>query len=199
MCNNLEEPVPAPRINKPLTLAELRVPARFFVRRYPPDGRILFRAAHLDSALLQEANDFLDRLFADRDELEQTFSFQLNEATMLRVVPLDGGLAPSYAVFLEPMRRRISLDDSVKRYSLTPRETDILRLIVSAKTTREIAAQLFITAATVNDHTASLFRKLGVRRRSEAVARVLHLEHDIEFITKGGLGGGTPARSMTGR
>jgi DNA-binding NarL/FixJ family response regulator len=52
--------------------------------------------------------------------------------------------------------------------SLTSREQDILALLTSGKTTREISMELYLSAATVKAHLTSIYRKLGVSNRTEA-------------------------------
>ncbi|HEY0447664.1 response regulator transcription factor [Actinophytocola sp.] len=52
---------------------------------------------------------------------------------------------------------------------LTPRETDVLRLIAAGRSNVEIAERLFITQATVKTHINNLFAKTGVRDRAQAV------------------------------
>jgi predicted ATPase/DNA-binding CsgD family transcriptional regulator len=56
------------------------------------------------------------------------------------------------------------------RHSLTPREQDVLRLLVEGRTDREIAEALFIGPRTVQTHVANLFAKLDVNARAEAAA-----------------------------
>ena len=46
---------------------------------------------------------------------------------------------------------------------------------VSGATNREIAGQLFLSPHTVKEHTSSLYRKLGVRNRAEAVQKAQRL------------------------
>lgn len=58
---------------------------------------------------------------------------------------------------------------------LSRRERDVLDLIGSGATNREIAGQLFLSPHTVKEHTSSLYRKLGVRNRAEAVKRAQRL------------------------
>jgi non-specific serine/threonine protein kinase len=53
---------------------------------------------------------------------------------------------------------------------LSPREDEVLRLLASNKTDREIAEVLFISRRTVNAHVASILGKVGVHSRQEAVA-----------------------------
>jgi non-specific serine/threonine protein kinase len=55
-------------------------------------------------------------------------------------------------------------------FGLTPREIDVLRLLVEGHSNREIAKALFIGARTVQTHVANLFAKLEVNARAEAVA-----------------------------
>lgn len=52
---------------------------------------------------------------------------------------------------------------------LTARETEVLRLIARGLSNSEIAAQLFISEATVKTHINNTFAKIGARHRAEAV------------------------------
>jgi DNA-binding NarL/FixJ family response regulator len=54
--------------------------------------------------------------------------------------------------------------------ALTERETEVLRLIADGLSNRAIAAQLFVTEATVKTHVNNVFTKLGVGDRAAAVA-----------------------------
>ncbi len=64
------------------------------------------------------------------------------------------------------------LGAAVERPPLTPREKQILALVVMGYTNREIADQLVLAESTVKSHLFSAFRRLGVRSRSEAVALI---------------------------
>ena len=59
---------------------------------------------------------------------------------------------------------------------LSDRELDVLRLLATDLTQREIASQLYLSFNTVKSHTRSIFRKLGVSGREQAVARARELE-----------------------
>jgi LuxR family maltose regulon positive regulatory protein len=53
--------------------------------------------------------------------------------------------------------------------SLTGRELSVLRLLPSSLTPREIASELYLSINTIKTHTRSLYRKLGVQTRHEAI------------------------------
>ena len=52
---------------------------------------------------------------------------------------------------------------------LSPRELEVLELLVGDSTEREIAEQLFISEHTVRSHVKRLYRKLHVHSRASAV------------------------------
>jgi len=54
--------------------------------------------------------------------------------------------------------------------SLTKREVEILRLMTNGASTKALATQLRLSPATVRNHVQSIFEKLGVHSRLEAVA-----------------------------
>lgn len=58
---------------------------------------------------------------------------------------------------------------------LTERELEVLKLLASGRTNREIAADLFVSVGTVKAHAANIYRKLGARSRVEALARARDL------------------------
>ena len=59
-------------------------------------------------------------------------------------------------------------------HDLTNRENEILKLIVDGMNNREIADHLIISQSTVKNHVTSIFMKLGVSSRAEAVALAVH-------------------------
>jgi ATP/maltotriose-dependent transcriptional regulator MalT len=69
----------------------------------------------------------------------------------------------------------IHVDHPVLIESLTAREHDVLALVADGLPNRDIAARLGISDHTVKFHLASIFGKLGVSTRTEAVQRGLRL------------------------
>ena len=57
--------------------------------------------------------------------------------------------------------------------SLTPRESDVLRLVADGLHNREIAVRLGVTEHTVKFHLGAIFGKLGASTRTEAVQKGL--------------------------
>jgi DNA-binding NarL/FixJ family response regulator len=94
------------------------------------------------AGLLIGADDYLGKPFA-ADELL---------ARVRRLLRHTASLAPSLAA------------------KLTPRETEVLRLLANGRGQDEIAEQLFISRKTVATHIEHVLQKLGVRTRAQAVA-----------------------------
>ncbi|MCK5059052.1 MAG: helix-turn-helix transcriptional regulator [Candidatus Aminicenantes bacterium] len=67
-----------------------------------------------------------------------------------------------------------SLERLYKKYNISRREQDILRLIMDGKSNKEIEDELYISIHTVKNHIYSLYQKLGVKTRYQLV----------HFITK---------------
>ena len=59
------------------------------------------------------------------------------------------------------------------RSHLSPRELDVLKLMIMGKRNKEIATQLAITEGTVKIHVSNILAKLGVADRTEAVTQAL--------------------------
>jgi len=61
---------------------------------------------------------------------------------------------------------------ALKRWRLTPRQAQVLELLASGATNKEIATGLACAKVTVENHVTELFRRSGARSRSELVARL---------------------------
>ena len=70
---------------------------------------------------------------------------------------------------------RMAREGSEVRASLTPREHEVLVMISSGLTMRQMASRLGISPRTVETHVAKLYRKLEVRTRVQAVSRAVSL------------------------
>jgi non-specific serine/threonine protein kinase len=79
-------------------------------------------------------------------------------------LPDTGGSRPEEAVASAPM------PSNGGRQLLTDREAEVLRLLVTGQTDREIAEILFISHATARSHVSSILRKLDVTSRTAAAS-----------------------------
>lgn len=91
----------------------------------------------------------------------------------------SGGTLLNPAITERVVRGLARLDARVPSASvpgaLTPRELDVLRLIASGASNKEIADALGTAEATVKNQASSIFMKLGVRDRTRAVLRAIEL------------------------
>jgi predicted ATPase/DNA-binding CsgD family transcriptional regulator len=104
-------------------------------------------------------------LAATRSQLDdQTFEVAWAEGQALSI---DQAVDEARRLLAAPMSAAIP-DRSSPR--LSPRELDVLRLLVAGHHDREIAAALRISPRTIQTHVASLFAKFGVNSRVEVTA-----------------------------
>jgi len=69
-----------------------------------------------------------------------------------------------------PLHLVAKLADRVSGETLSEREIEVLKLMAQGKSKKEIATALFITEGTVKSHGKSIFAKMNVSSRAEAVA-----------------------------
>ncbi|HEX6443893.1 MAG TPA: helix-turn-helix transcriptional regulator [Streptosporangiales bacterium] len=77
------------------------------------------------------------------------------------------------AVVVEPVEPRAAAPLLLSAHGLSPRETEVVRLVLRGLPTRSIAAELHISGHTVQDHLKAVFDKVGVRSRPELVGLLL--------------------------
>ena len=84
---------------------------------------------------------------------------------------------------------------------LTPRQSEVLELLLQGKPNKLIARQLNLSVETVKDHVASLLRVLGVSSRTQAVLAVgqLRARPEPAYEGRGGLAEGRAAPPGAGR
>jgi ATP/maltotriose-dependent transcriptional regulator MalT len=59
---------------------------------------------------------------------------------------------------------------------LTPREREVLRLMVQGVSNREIARRLVLSVNTVKKHVLNIYGKLNVQNRAQAIARAWEID-----------------------
>lgn len=78
--------------------------------------------------------------------------------------------AAGQLVFTPGIEQRVVEGMRWPRVRLTDRELEVLRLLDSGASNREIAKALFVSEATVKTHLVHIFEKLGVESRAKAIA-----------------------------
>ena len=127
------------------------------------DLRVLILSMHdneqyLFEALRAGASGYVLKSVADRDLVEACRATMRGEPFLY-----PGAVRALMRDFVDRARRGEDTPDD----PLTPRETEIVKLIAEARTTKEIAAELFISEKTVERHRTNILAKLGMRDRVE--------------------------------
>jgi len=99
----------------------------------------------------------------DHDATVRTYAHELLER-----------FPPPPAVFAGPADTPAFLPSEVE--PLTARELEVLRLIAAGKSNGEIAATLVVAVSTVKAHINSIFGKLGVTSRTQALVPARELQ-----------------------
>jgi DNA-binding NarL/FixJ family response regulator len=137
------------------------------IRAHDPEAKIVVLTAYdTDERILQAvqagARGYLLK-GAPRDDIFRA----------VRVVNLGGSLLePAVAGKLLSHVGGIMRGEN-KEEELTSRELDVLRLMSKGLRNKEIASELFITERTVKFHANSIYQKLDVNGRTEAVSRAI--------------------------
>lgn len=126
----------------------------------------------LERALAHAEHGGMLRVFAD----EPWHLGELLRALADRKCPVS----PNYlqhihaaATKTQPIAPKGQLQDEALR--LSPKENQILRLLAEGHSNKELARKLFVTENTVETHLRRIYGKLGIRSRTQAVARALEL------------------------
>lgn len=133
-------------LDEGLALAAPRGFVRPFVEAGPTMAELLDRV--VDGRT--EQPDFVRRLLAAFEDVDRPSPIEPKPAR--RPLPLPNGVAP-----------------------LTNRQLDVLELLAKRLRDKEIAEELIVSPATVNQHLKQIYHKLNVRSRIQAVERAAAL------------------------
>lgn len=90
----------------------------------------------------------------------------------IEAAALEGERDGEVAVSLRSATPSETFDLLCRVYALSQREREVVSLLVGGLDTRAIAARLFISAHTVQDHLKSVFAKMDIHSRRELLARL---------------------------
>jgi DNA-binding NarL/FixJ family response regulator len=136
------------------------IEAAIEIRRLKPEAKILMLSMHdneqfLLASLRAGASGYVLKSAVDRDLIEACHATMRDEPV----------LYPSAVRAL--IRHQLEAQPTDAKPILTPRETEVVKLIAEAFTTNEIAQLLVISPKTVERHRANILEKLGMRDRVE--------------------------------
>jgi DNA-binding NarL/FixJ family response regulator len=137
------------------------------IRAHDPDAKIVVLTAYdTDERILQAVQAGARGYLLKGAPREDIFR-------AVRVVNMGGSLLePAVAGKLLSHVGGIMRGEN-KEDELTSRELDVLRLMSKGLRNKEIATELFITERTVKFHANSIYQKLDVNGRTEAVSRAI--------------------------
>jgi len=145
-------------LDRALTLAEPEGYVRIFVDEGEAMRSLI---ADFRLPLGKQENREGQRLIGYADKLLAAFPQPtVAQSTISIPTPLRSGDQGQQSALIEP---------------LSPRELEVLRLIEQGFSNQEIADRLFLAVSTVKGYTRTLFDKLQVQRRTEAVVRAREL------------------------
>lgn len=135
------------------------------LREMLPEARVLILTVHEDESLFQEAiqagaSGYIIKRAVESELIDAIRAVKRGD---LYVHP-----AMTRALLRDITPRAASLKDELVE-ALTPREIDVLKLIVQGYTNRQTAEALSISVRTVESHRANLMGKLNLRSRVDLV------------------------------
>jgi DNA-binding NarL/FixJ family response regulator len=121
-----------------------------------PDTSVLMLSMHSESTWVRQAIDAGAK------------GYVLKNAMNLELGPAVRRVAKGETVF-DPRVEQPSTLKGERNSGLTPRELEVLQMIVNGKSNKEIAADLELSANTVAVHRANIMNALGIHKTAELV------------------------------
>lgn len=87
----------------------------------------------------------------------------------IRLIAAGGTYFQSFHADFTPPPSSFFLDDFMRKYQLTRREVEIIRLVCREHTSKEIADNLFISEFTVQTHRRNIMRKLDLKNATSLI------------------------------
>src|SRR5579863_1002210 len=126
------------------------------IMEYSPETAVLMLSMHTESTWVRQAIDAGARGYVLKNALE------LDLGAAIRKV------AAGETVFDSQLEQRSALKGE-RSAALTPRELEVLQMIVDGKSNKEIATTLDLSANTIAVHRANIMNSLGIHKTAELV------------------------------
>jgi DNA-binding NarL/FixJ family response regulator len=135
------------------------------IKRIYPGVKVLILTMHkkkeyLNNAIASGTDGYLLKEDAPKELL--TAIEKIRQGTIYVSPLLSGELADLYA----HNRRKVWLEPAP---SLSPREIEIIKMIAEGKSSKEIAAILFLSFRTVQNHRTKIMKKLNLKKNTDLV------------------------------
>jgi DNA-binding NarL/FixJ family response regulator len=163
----------AARHRPDVVLMDLRMPeldgveATRRIRAAQPDTEVVVLTTHADEASILDALRAGARGYLTKDagiaEISRAIHAAADHLALLDPV-VHSRLVEAASAAARPAPAAANLPDE-----LTPREAEVLALVASGLSNREIAGRLVVSEATVKTHINHVFAKIGARDRAQAV------------------------------
>jgi len=137
--------------------------ARELRDRYSDLGIVMLTSQHEDDVLFRALENGVSAFVAKTAPVEEVLS-SIRHAAVAASSFTASGLATAIA------RRRRMQD----RLALSPRETEVLRLLRDGLSVPAIALEMYISVSTAKTYVARLYDKLGAANRAQALMAAMH-------------------------
>ncbi|OGR42511.1 MAG: hypothetical protein A2X35_11885 [Elusimicrobia bacterium GWA2_61_42] len=174
-CNGPEVVAMAKKLKPDVILMDIKLPqmdgvsATRIIRKECPNTNVLILSsyedeAHVTEAIQAGANGYLSKMLPASELVHALKTF--NSEGVMIPQPIMGKL-------IQGLRQMGSSGYDSAPDSLTATEIKVMALLGKGKSNKEIAAELGCSVKTVKNHLNSIFQKLGVNNRTEAVVKAI--------------------------
>lgn len=125
----------------------------------------------LEEAVRELTSSWTDDVATRRRGVAQPVPF-----LVVRTQPLSGPTGLFIGVSFERFSTRDPLAPAFDHFRISPREIQVLALLLDGARINDVGRRLHIAPTTVQDHIKSLLRKTDTRNRSEMIAKVLRFK-----------------------
>lgn len=142
------------------------------IRENDPDAKILVLTKVADASWISRCIFAGANGYIFKDEVEKSLLHRMRMLDMVDFSLCDMALRKALQQSLSP-----SPQDILKvaySYGLQKRETEVLELLRDGASVKKIATHMNISGHTVNQHLRSIYRKLDVHSRAQAVGKVIN-------------------------
>jgi DNA-binding NarL/FixJ family response regulator len=144
-----------PQLDGLQTLKKLRVES--------PATKVMVLSNYHQPALIEEIRE----LGADGYMIKNSSAADLKDS--INRVLKGEKVFPGTATLPQLKEGSYFFDDFLKKYQLTKREVEIIRLVCQGLSSREIATKLFLSEFTINTHRKNILRKADIRNTAELI------------------------------